>query len=131
MITRNYYILTRKFLLLLASAIIWIVFPPGVYLAIEGHNEGIVLILLALFVVILAVDGRIFRKLEDRPIAGAQAYFMVLAMANSVVFVAVFAFTSASIFLSNRLVTSIYAVGTIMLFALSAWLLLNSKQKSH
>ena len=47
--TKIKFILTRKFLFSLAGAVIWMSFPPGVYLSLEGFNEGILLILLALW----------------------------------------------------------------------------------
>ena len=128
MATKNGYVFTRKFLLVLAAAIIWIGLPAGIYFFFEGVTVwGAILTLFALAVLILSLDGRILRILENRFITKGNALFMIIGWLNSALIIIVYLFISTSIYQSRVVLIVLYMIVTVFLLVLSAWFLLTSK----
>ena len=122
------YVFTKRFLLALAAVIIWMLLPCGIFLLVHGIDLwGSILLTCALAVFIVALDGRIFRAVENRYIPRSNAMFMIIGWVNSALIVIVFLYSSISICRGNAIYVGVYALVTVALLAFCAWSLFTSK----
>lgn len=102
--------------------------PAGIYFLVQGIAVwGAILVLCALAVLVLALDGRILRALENRHIPRGNAMFMVIGWANSALIIIVYLFSSIPNYKGSIILIVFYAIVTVTLLALCARSLLTSK----
>ena len=131
MATNCGYVITRKFLMTLVMAIIWMGLPAGIYFLLQGIPIwGAILTLLALAVLLLSLDGRILNRLENRHIPRGHAFLMILSFLNSVLVIIIYLYISTSIYLSNFALIGLYIIISVFLLMLSVWFLLTSRYAS-